>query len=239
MMSESRELPALAGEVPGRWADGPGFLERLRPGGPRLRGPALRVSGVLALTSVLTLAMSGQALADDVAGSYQTSIGAGSSKQYMAWSQSQEKIKLWVDFDGNPSGTGNRCQDALVDWNTNGTGHYDARVVRNCNPGHLVATDPGGDDWWQEPNDYDEADVRRVQRVGSYVFKDNDRSAITNHKYKYGGPPAEAGATSSYAQRIRTLYDSGNLVSYTHFPVRCAGDNVWIDYPGSNGGSCL
>ena len=213
----------------------------VRPSGARPSARRLAASGMatIALATALTMSTGSMAFADDVSGSYKTSIGAGSSEQYMAWRKPEEEVRLWVDFDGNPSGTGSRCQDAAVDWNTNGTGHYDARVVRNCNPGHFIATDAGGDGWWEEPNDYDEADVRRVQRVGSYVFKDDDLTAITSSKNKYGNAPSRAAPTSDFAQRIRTLYDNGDISSFMHLPVRCAGDDVWVDYPGSDGGACV
>lgn len=172
-------------------------------------------------------------------GWYTSFVGHWSdAKQYMKWNVNQHKIRIWVRFGGPSGGTGNRCTDAVVDWNTNGTGHYDARVVRNCNPGGFIETDPGGDGFWQDPADFDEADVRRVQRVGSYDFTDHDLSHIRNDKNRYGGPPDRALPSSSWSQRIRTLYDNGTVFSHYHGPVRCAGRQSWQGYPGSSGGFC-
>ena len=128
-----------------------------------------------------------------------------------------------------------------MDWDTNNSSprHYDARVVRNCNPGHEEESDPHGNLWWQEPNDYDEADVDGVQRAGSYVFKDDDLDTILNHSNAYGGPPAHALPTSSYAQRIRTLYDDGSVASHEHYPVRCNVDATWVGFPFSSSGTCV
>lgn len=178
---------------------------------------------------------SGSAHADDVTGSYSTAIGAGTSTQFMAWNKPLEKVRLRVTFGGNAEGSGDRCQDAAVDWNTNGTGHYDARVVRNCNPGHTEETDPDGNDWWQEPSNFQDADVRRVQRVGSYVFDDSDLTNITNSSNAYGSEPSRAYGTGDWSQRIRTLYDDGDVVSHEHNPARCAGNDTWIGGPGHSG----
>ena len=150
-----------------------------------------RASLVAALSAAFLGAMA-PAHANPVDGSFDSAIGAGSSSQHMRWKQPSQRVRLWVTFAGNPNSTGGRCQDAAVDWNTNGTGHYDARVLRNCNPGHTEQTDPGGDGWWEEPNNFDGANVTQVQRVGSYVFEDGNLSNVINGSNMYGSRPSAA-----------------------------------------------
>lgn len=67
---------------------------------------------------------------------------AGAGSQYGNWSLSGKKLRLKV-FPSNAMST-TRCMDALLDWNTEGTTHWDARVVRSCRPGTTEETDPGG-----------------------------------------------------------------------------------------------
>ena len=52
--------------------------------------------------------------------------------------------------------------------------------------------DPGGDGWWEEPNNFDGANVTQVQRVGSYVFEDGNLSNVINGSNMYGSRPSAA-----------------------------------------------
>lgn len=204
----------------------------------RERAARFRRVWIALIGATFLLPVAGPAHADQVEGAYTANLGPGLSYQFMRWSQPDRKIRLAAKFAGD-SDTAARCHDAAVDWFTNGTGHYDARVVRNCNPGGYVETDPGGDGFWKDPQDFDEADVTRVQRVGAYVFSDSNLSNIVADDPVYGGTPSSALATSNFSQRIRTLYDNGQVASHDHYPVRCATDATWIGYPGSNGGRCV
>lgn len=204
----------------------------------RVCGLLSRVTLVTVGTVISSIVWIAPAQADSVVGSGITYVGLSPSAQGLRWTVPGEEIRLWARFAATSTGSARYCHDAAVDWFTNGTGHYDARVIRNCNPGTTIETDPGGNGFWQEPNNYDEADVTRVQRAGSYAFPDDDLSNVVQPENIHGGAPSNALATSNYSQRIRTMYDSGLVQSFEHFPVRCSNNDTWVPNPFNNSGAC-
>lgn len=157
---------------------------------------------------------------DHTAGSGYTSLGAGNSLQYIEWNRTLRRVRLEVKTDANmPT---NLCFEATFDWRTANGAHYDQRTVRNCDPGSVVETDPGGDNFWNEPADWDTRPVNGVSRAYGVKIDDSSLDILLSSKLfgssnsVYGGqghPPPTVGDPPQYWTAIRTRYQGGAIVS--------------------------
>lgn len=75
-----------------------------------------------------------------------------------------------------------RCHDAWVDWATV-SGHYDARLTRNCDPGSYRETDSGGDGWEPEPSNWGGRNVTGIQKGAGCVHNQNSITFDTCAQY--------------------------------------------------------
>lgn len=66
------------------------------------------------------------------------------------WAAGSDAIKMQV-YAGSGLNS-NRCADTWFDWDTSGSGHYDARVVRTCKPDSHRYTNAGGPGFYYEPS---------------------------------------------------------------------------------------
>lgn len=114
-----------------------------------------------------------------------------------------------------------RCMDAFLDWGRD-HGHYDARIVRECDPGNAVGTDPQGDGHWSEPPI---TPLNGIQRGWGYVIDDDNlrqidgqRDHMTNTGTIAPTNPAPGTGTQGYA-RVRTEYQSGAVKSCNPLPA--------------------
>lgn len=161
------------------------------------------------------------------------SLSVGAGTQYAAWSVSGRKIRLSVL--ANSGMAASKCMDSMVDWYTNGTGHYDARVVRSCLPGGYIETDPGGDGYWNEFNtDWITRVINKIQRGYGYTIDDTNLAVLNFDHYNFGNlaglqAAAPGTGTQGYA-RVRTLYQNGSIKSCNPLPAYAS------DGSGGSGG---
>lgn len=146
---------------------------------------------------------------------------AGSGSQFGSWSQPLIKLGLAVYPTSNMST--DRCMDAMLDWDTRGTGHYDSRVVRSCRPGTSEQTDPGGDGYWQEDSgDWDQRSITGVQKGFGYMLlpamqiAGQERFPGSGTADLYRDPPGTG--TQGWA-RVRTRYQDGTVKSCNPLPA--------------------
>lgn len=153
--------------------------------------------------------------------------GSGSSSQYGWWSVSARKLRLVSNPDSGMSSR--RCMDAFIDWGTEGTGHYDGRIVRSCKPGTSESTDPAADGRWSEPpiDPFHYRDLGGVQQGWGYTLDDSDLTifrgvgSMEQFDDAGGAAPDERAAgtgTQGYA-RVRTRYQDGSVKSCNPLPV--------------------
>ncbi|MGH3346177.1 MAG: hypothetical protein ACRDO4_04290 [Nocardioides sp.] len=165
-------------------------------------------------------------------GTSTTDLGGGSSYQHHEWDFDLQRIRLVSKVDSTSSG--DKCLDAAFDWRTSNGAHYDARVVRNCDPGSYLETDAAGDGFWDEPASWDNRPVNGVSRAFAVVV-DDDNLHIDNKIrispaqgsccYGDGYSSDEAPPTNGqYNVAIITRYDSGTVVSRWADvkPMRCS-----------------
>jgi hypothetical protein len=126
--------------------------------------------GVTAGVAAVAPMVAAPAYAASQSGSGYFYQGAGNSYQYVAWNKAEHKVRLRVFADSGMNTS--RCIDAMVDWHVSDDQHYDARVVRVCQPGAAEETDPGGDGYWQEPSDWDGRSVDGLRVAAAYVMDD-------------------------------------------------------------------
>ncbi|MFZ2501610.1 MAG: hypothetical protein WAW88_02900 [Nocardioides sp.] len=137
---------------------------------------------------------------------------------------------MFIYFEGNPAGSATYCIDIKMDVRTGG-GHYDARVLRNCNPGHSWETDPGADGYWEEPSGWQDRSVSAFKKLVAYRIED-DLSSWSNAGWVEDGEnngvvwADGAPGQGTKSVRIRTLYDNGDEASDIHELRRCPGLNL-------------
>lgn len=100
----------------------------------------------------------------------------GSGNQYASWNATTTPDKVRA-YSSTGAVHSNRCQDLFFDWWTNGDGHYDARVVRNCKDNSHRETEQNGDNWHKEN------DPRRtlagVQKAAGCIYYINITSYVS------------------------------------------------------------
>lgn len=142
--------------------------------------------------------------------------------EHAIWSKSEKRLSLG-SFPGYSMST-DRCMDAMLDWKTT-SGHYDARVVRSCDPGGKVSTDPGGDGYWQEPSDWGGRTITDMQKgVGARIdddYVDGNFAMYAHEDFAGAGGGAYSArprtCTDRFA-RVRTLYQDGHIQSCNSDP---------------------
>lgn len=158
--------------------------------------------------------------------------GSGNSSQCASWDTSSRKLYLGVTTSTGMLTT--KCQDSMLDWRVT-FGHYDARVVRVCQPGGHVYTDPGGDGYWEEPADWNGTAANGGMRAGGgYVIEDTYANGgfapfnIKPYAGTFGGQlyPSNNGIAPrtgppDYFARVRTLYQDGHTASWDPTPQTC------------------
>jgi hypothetical protein len=147
-------------------------------------------------------------------------VYVGSGNQYAAWQFTFQREMLTASPSAGMSNS--KCMDAMVDWNTNGTGHFDSRVVRSCKPGTTESTG-----WWNEPT----WGGRNINGVGkAYGYTISDQSPLPVQSYSdilwqdsgqvsgqiYTNAPGTG--TSGWA-RVRTRYNNGTAGQCNPLPV--------------------
>ncbi len=191
----------------------------------------ITVSALAASAAVCTASPS-SAHVSELSGEAYAYLGAGSTVQYLDWDKSTRKIRLSVYADADMSG--DRCIDATYDWEPD-DGHYDQRLVRNCDPGSMVETDPGGDGFWREPENWDsdtyDSPIVGTNRAYVLVIDDDD----INYKYAkkqifpeegyvapYGGNGL-APTVNQHKAAVRVRYDDGQVKTNRgdELPERC------------------
>lgn len=192
-------------------------------------GKGLASSILLLLCGVL-VAPCAPAAADDVSGSATRYVGPGNSYEYLVWNATTRRERMVIYFEGNPQLSSTYCLDIKMDVRTGG-GHYDARVLRNCNPGYTWATDPGGDGYWEDPEGWQDRSVTAFKKLVAYSIEDN-LSSWSNVSWVEDGDnngivwAAGAPSQGTRSVRIRTLYDNGDEASEIHELRRCPGSNI-------------
>jgi hypothetical protein len=190
-----------------------------------LRSPARRAAFVLvALASVTAIGAS----AWGASGSGTAYAGAGNSWQQLSWNNSTERLQIRVRADEAMST--DRCIDGHEDWNTNGTGHYDSRVVRVCEPGVIHFTDPDGDYWFDEPTgQFNDRNITGMQRGAGYKIDDDTLEIIGSPDFVWGGPGIYSGGNAPVTTagvdmwaKLWTHYQSGQEVNKDAKPATCA-----------------
>jgi len=147
--------------------------------------------------------------------------------QYGRWSLSERQVRMTV----NPttSMSSDRCMDALLDWGTEGTGHWDSRILRSCQPGYAVETDPGGDGFWEEPNNniLHWRDLGGIQKGWGYTIDDDsleiapgsaNRDPFDSAGHLAPDNPAARAGARGYA-RIKSRLQSGSVKSCNPLPA--------------------
>lgn len=197
----------------------------------------LRVMAAFMVGLATALVGSGPADAGDDSGSAYRYKGAGDSWQYVYWDRPSRKMRMRIFADDGMST--DRCIDVTVDWRVEDGSHYDQRVLRNCDPGGYVDTDPGGDGYWREPSNWDtdthDSPVVGVRTVAVYKIDDDDRSIVGNPAIVqgssniYGGRLPPSTFNDGWAE-VRTRYQSGTIRSTRndYKPERCwQEDDSW------------
>jgi hypothetical protein len=181
---------------------------------------------------------------DHTSGSDTTYLGPGSSSQYLYWNRTTRRIRLKVVFAGDPTESSTFCLESTVDWRVEDGSHFDPRVVRNCDPGSSVETDPGGDGYWVEPANWDfdthDSPVNGVFRAWGVKVSDGPL-AVLNSTHVFGPAPTPYAqnqdppnhpppTTGQFFAAVRTRYDDGSVVSSreTVDPERCWDEDVLI-----------
>jgi hypothetical protein len=182
-------------------------------------------AAVCALTAMLLLStIAGPAEADTNQEGSDTAF-AGNGVQYGVWQKSNKRVRLKVSPSSTMSST--RCMDAKLDWGTEGSGHYDARVVRSCQPGTPEETDPDADGFWVEPSDWGGRNIGGIQKGFGYIISDSTLAVLLDERFENTGSGdleqfAPGTGTQGYA-RVRTRYNNGTVKSCNPLPVN-SGD---------------
>ncbi len=177
-------------------------------------------------------------------GSSTTHHGPGSSSQYMYWDISEHRVRMKMNpGDAMPDTV---CQDVKLDWGTEGSGHYDARVTRVCKPGGHIQTngDSSTSGHWVEPAGFEGRDVERIREAVAYTISDDSplwvlsspspswafKVSRDDNVYNNGNsahPLGHAPKTrTSWWARVRTRYNNGD-VNYSQnlsLPFSCPRD---------------
>lgn len=104
------------------------------------------LTGLVALSAPAALLVGISSPANAVQHNWTTNYGSGTSEiKYDR--ELGGKIHMYSSRNG---GASTACIDVRTDWDTGGTGHYDARILRNCGVNTALQTDPGGNTWWEE-----------------------------------------------------------------------------------------
>lgn len=182
----------------------------------RMMRGVLSVSLALALTGVAA----GQVQADTPQEGSDTA-NAGSGTQFASWSKSNHRLRLKV-LPGNSMST-DKCMDVMLDWGTNGSGHYDGRVVRSCAPGIDEETDPDANGFWDEPSGWGGRDVTGIQKGWGYTIDDDNLLVLSAARLNDTGTGdlwgvAPGTGTQGFA-RVRTRYQNGTVKSCNPLPV--------------------
>lgn len=186
---------------------------------------ALRAITLFGTTLTLTLGLSLTAWADT--GSGTTYAGTGDSWQQLSWNDGTRRLYIRVHTD--PAMSTDRCIDGHLDWNTHGSGHYDSRVVRDCEPGTYHFTDPNGDYWYTELlASWNTRNISHMQRGAGYKIDDDTLDIIGSPEYVWGSDiygggnvPATTAEVDLWS-KLWTHYQNGNEVKKDATPDNCA-----------------
>lgn len=167
-------------------------------------------------------------------GSRTAHAGAGNSWQQLSWNDADTAREMQIRIRPDPSLSDDQCLDGHLDWDTNGTGHYDARVVRTCAMNGVIhITNPSGDTWFEEPlGAWNDRNIAGVQRGVGYLIDDDDDGHLEiegtpdfvyGGGQLYGGGPAPVTtAGADMFAKLWTRYQSGNEVVKNANPHTCA-----------------
>jgi hypothetical protein len=128
-----------------------------------------------------------------------------------------------------------RCIDGHLDWDT-ASGHYDARVVRTCQRGHIHFTDPSGDFWYDEPSNWDGRNVTGIQRGAGYKIDDSSLEVMGEDMVwgssfsLYNTAPRTTAGIDMWA-KLWTHYQDGHEVIKNANPHNCAQVATHPDCP--------
>lgn len=116
-----------------------------------------------------------------------------------------------------------------MDWKVT-SGHYDARVIRSCQPGVQESTDPQGNGFWSEPSGWAGATVVDMQKGWGMLIDD---SYVNGNFAEYEKDPFAGTLGAAYSERprtcidkfarVRTRYNDGHVESCDSLPRQWNG----------------
>jgi hypothetical protein len=189
--------------------------------------------GLAALAAPATFLVGTSSPAQAVQHDWVAHYGHGFSEQVIRYDRELGgKIRLVADRDnGDPL----FCVDVRVDWDTVDPGHYDVRIVRQCATDARIATDSGGNGWWEESwndlsdtndihtfdpsdNDWDESALGRtilgMEAAGVFLVTDGSVHTVEDQLIWQGGSRLTQKNNVTHNggnARVRTMWQDGHV----------------------------
>lgn len=141
-----------------------------------------RAASILGASAVLVGAPAAVAFADCSphgngvnSGSAYFSVGPSGSSQSSTWNLGNRTVYVGTITSSGMSTS--RCHDMMFDWATD-SGHYDARQVRNCDPGSQASSQSSGSWPANEPSGWAGRDVNGLQKGAGCVYNQSSESFV-------------------------------------------------------------
>jgi hypothetical protein len=197
-------------------ADSRAYRRRMR----RLLTLGVAVVGLMVMSS-------GVAWADchgngDNYGAATVHMGGSNKYQYMYWNKADRLVRV-VSKTSSGMST-DICLDAYMDWMTE-SGHYDARIARNCFPatGSYRESDSGGDGYQPEPAGWGGRTVTGLQKAAGCKYLQTGSTSLGPCDYVEPESVCDISGAhpwTSKTQRVWIRFQNG-LIDYNN------GGDVW------------